>query len=75
MKDWPMIAVPSVMLNMDVGHGATYQMPGGGPFAEAPLAWLKWQLKNDQEAAAMYKGESCGFCNHNEWRMEKHSID
>ena len=31
MKDWPLLEVASVMANLDVGHGATYQMPGGGP--------------------------------------------
>jgi len=70
-KDWPLIEVPAVNLNMDVGHGATYQMPGGGPFAEAPLAWLKWQLKADAEAAAMFLGENCGFCNRDDWSIKK----
>ncbi|MDG2175596.1 MAG: hypothetical protein P8M72_05640 [Gammaproteobacteria bacterium] len=74
-KDWPLIKVPSVNMNLDVGHGATYQMPGGGPFTEAPLAWLKWQLKNDEEAVAMFRGEDCGFCNHIDWQLKKRHID
>lgn len=73
-KDWPLIQVPAVNMNMDVGHGATYQMPGGGPFAEAPLAWLKWQLKADAEAAAMFLGENCGFCNRGEWSIRKKQL-
>lgn len=75
MKDWPLISVPSVMANLDVGHGATYQMPGGGPFARGPLAWLKWQLKNDQDAAGEFLGENCGLCRDNDWQLIKRGLD
>jgi len=57
-----------------VGHGATYQMPGGGPFAEGPLAWLKYQLKGDKEAAAMFVGEHCGLCESAEWQIKRHGL-
>lgn len=54
--------VPAVIANMDVGHGATYNQPNGGPFASGPLAWLQWQLKDDAQARDMFVGEACGFC-------------
>src|SRR5690606_28668164 len=54
--------IPAINANMDVGHGATYNQPGGGPFASGPLAWLKWQLQGDETARAMFVGEDCGFC-------------
>jgi hypothetical protein len=41
---------------MAVGHGATYGQPNGGPFASGPLAWLKWQLKDDSDARDMFVG-------------------
>jgi hypothetical protein len=52
--------------NMDVGHGAKYQMLNGGPFASGPLAWLKWQLKGDAV------GEACGFCSASDWTLRRH---
>jgi hypothetical protein len=60
---------------MDVGHGATYQMPGGGPFAAGPLAWLQWQLRDDAAARAMFVGEHCGFCTDNDWTLRRHFSD
>ncbi len=68
-------AQPAVIANMDVGHGATYAMPGGGPFAEGPLAWLRYQLKDDPAAAAMFEGESCGFCESPVWNLRRHHLD
>jgi hypothetical protein len=57
---------------MDVGHGATYQMPNGGPFARGPLAWLEWQLKGDAQARAMFVGDACGFCSGSDWTLRRH---
>lgn len=54
--------IPSIIANMDVGHGATYNQPGGGPFASGPLAWLQWQLQGNESARSMFVGEDCGFC-------------
>jgi len=65
---------PAINANMDVGHGATYQMPGGGPFAEGPLAWLKFQLKDDPVAAAMFLGENCGMCSSSAWQLKRHAL-
>lgn len=64
--------IAAVNANMDVGHGATYHMPNGGPFASGPLAWLQWQLKNDSQARAMFVGDDCGFCSGSDWTMRRH---
>lgn len=74
-QDWlalQKLHLASINANMDVGHGATYQMPNGGPFARGPLAWLQWQLKDDAQARAMFVGEDCGFCSGGEWTLRRH---
>ena len=67
--------MPAVIANMDVGHGGTYAMPGGGPFGEGPIAWLKYRLKQDPEAGAMFLGEDCGFCVSDAWDLRRHRLD
>ena len=64
--------IAAINANMDVGHGATYHLPSGGPFASGPLAWLKWQLKGDAAARAMFVGNECGFCNDGDWTLRRH---
>jgi hypothetical protein len=66
--------VPVVMINRDVGHGGTYAQPHGGAFSDAAIAWLKWQLNGDEEAALMFNGEKCGFCRDPEWKIETKNI-
>ena len=66
--------VPVVMINRDVGHGGTYAQPHGGAFSDAAIAWLKWQLNGDEEAALMFKGEKCGLCMDPEWKIETKNI-
>jgi len=68
-------SVPVFMANRDVGHyPATYREPRGGAFAVAGVAWLKWQLKGDQTAAKMFKGDNCGLCSDPKWTVEKKKI-
>lgn len=77
-QDWREIQamkIPAINANMDVGHGATYSQPRGGPFASGPLAWLQWQLKGDDTAAAMFRGANCGFCNSDEWLLRTHNLE
>ena len=74
-KDWQALQaldLVAINANMDVGHGATYQMPNGGPFARGPLAWLQWQLRDDAQARAMFVGEACGFCTDGDWTLRRH---
>lgn len=73
--DWQALQqldIAAINANMDVGHGATYHLPNGGPFAAGPLAWLKWQLRGDAEARAMFVGDACGLCADSEWRLRRH---
>jgi len=65
------LELPAINANLDVGHGATYNQPNGGPFAVGPLAWLKWQLQDDTDSRAMFVGEGCGFCASTEWRLRR----
>jgi dienelactone hydrolase len=71
-QDLQQLDVMAINANMDVGHGATYHMPNGGPFASGPLAWLQWQLKGDPEARALFVGEACGFCASSDWKLRRH---
>ena len=66
--------IPAVNAQMDVGHGATYSQPNGGPFVTAPLAWLQWQLKGDAKARAMFVGDNCGFCSGGAWHLRRHLL-
>ena len=74
-KDLQQRKIPALNAQMDVGHGATYNQPNGGPFASGPLAWLQWQLKGDAKARAMFVGENCGFCSGSPWRLRRHMLN
>jgi dienelactone hydrolase len=75
-KDLQQRNIPALNAQMDVGHGATYSQPNGGPFASGPLAWLQWQLKGDARARAMFVGGNCGFCGGERgWRLRRHLLD
>ena len=54
----------------NAGHSATYRHPGGGEFANVTVAWLKWQLKGDRDAAKMFVGETCGLCTNPNWTTQ-----
>ncbi len=73
-KDLQQRRIPALNAQMNVGHGATYSQPNGGPFATGPLAWLQWQLKGDAKARAMFVGEKCGFCAGDPWRLRRHLL-
>ena len=62
--------VPVFMLNHDVGHGGTYRQPNGGEFGKAAVAWLQWQLKDDQAAKKMFVGTDCGYCSNSLWKIQ-----
>lgn len=60
------------------GYGhypATYREPNGGDFAIATVAWLKWQLKGDHEAAKMFIGNPCGLIKNPKWIVSKKKIE
>lgn len=49
------------------GHMLTMDHPGGGEFANVASNWLKWTLKGDTEAGAMFAGGRCGLCTNPNW--------
>lgn len=62
--------------NKGLGHyPATYREPHGGDFAVAAVAWLKWQLKGDGEAAKMYRGNPCGLEKNVKWKVVRKNVD
>jgi hypothetical protein len=67
--------VPVAIANLEgVGHGGTYSQPNGGEFGVVAGAWLKWQLKGNNEAGKMFTGSDCGLCNRDGWTFEKKKI-
>jgi hypothetical protein len=62
--------VPIVMANHDVGHGGTYRQPHGGEFARVALAWLNWQLKGDNEAAAQIRNKESDMRVDPKWAID-----
>jgi hypothetical protein len=46
--------IPTVKLNLPVGHMATYGTAYGGKFGEAAVLFFKWQMKGDQAAGANF---------------------
>ena len=76
-QDWQDLQrgnIAALNANLDVGHGATYALPQGGPFAAGPLAWLQWQLKDDAAASALLTAKPCGLCTHGQWRVRLHQL-
>jgi dienelactone hydrolase len=67
--------LPVVIINLDVGHGGTYAEPHGGKFSDPTIAWLKWQLNGDEDAAKMFKGNNCSLCTDKDWKIEKKNIN
>jgi hypothetical protein len=62
--------------NKGLGHyPATYREPHGGDFTVAAVAWLKWQLKGDQEAAKMYRGNPCGLEKNVKWKVVRKNVE
>jgi hypothetical protein len=51
----------------NAGHSATFFHAGGGEFANVVTSWLKWTLKDDEDAGAMFAGEACGLCTDSNW--------
>ena len=66
--------VPAFAANYPVGHGGTYREAHGGEFTVPAIAWLKWQLKGDQEAAKMFQGDPCGLSQREGWTVEKNGL-
>ena len=66
--------VPVLVANLDVGHGGTYTKPHGGEFARVALNWYNWQLKEDLQAAQMFKGDPPGLAAAPGWTVQKKNL-
>ena len=58
----------------NAGHTATVFHPGGGEFANVASNWLKWTLKGDKKAGAMFVGKNCGLCTNSNWDARSKGI-
>ncbi|MCQ2239708.1 MAG: alpha/beta fold hydrolase [Bacteroidaceae bacterium] len=57
-------------------HAGTFRQLNGGAFAKAAVAWLSWQLKHDENAAQMFKGDNNGMKRDPIWvSFRKKNID
>ncbi|MEB2774669.1 alpha/beta hydrolase [Algoriphagus sp. D3-2-R+10] len=63
--------VPVFVGNMDVGHAGTYAQEHGGEFGRVATAWYLWQLKGDEKAGGLFKGNPSGLSQSPEWRVQK----
>lgn len=67
-------AIPSAVINIDVGHKGTYGAPNGGPAAQAVVAWLDWQLRGDKAASTWFVGKDCKLCTDAKWTIDRHNM-
>jgi dienelactone hydrolase len=56
------------------GHPGTYREPDGGEFGTVAVAWLRYQLKGDQQAAKMFVGPDCGLCRKPNWHVKSKNL-
>jgi dienelactone hydrolase len=74
--DFERIAGPSLRLwREQTAHKGTYREPNGGAFGPVAVAFLKWRLQGDQQAARMFMGPDCELCKKPEWHLRKKNID
>jgi dienelactone hydrolase len=58
----------------NAGHMSTFGHPGGGEFANIASSWLKWTLKGDADAGAMFVGLQCELCNDPNWETRSKAL-
>jgi hypothetical protein len=66
--------VPAFLGSIHVGHGGTYNQPGGGRFGEVGVAWLKWRLNGDKAAGKFFDGPDCILCKDPIWETAKKNM-
>jgi dienelactone hydrolase len=67
-------SLPVFFASCDVGHGGTFGQPNGGVYGEVGVAWLKWQLKEDKEAAKMFLGDPPGLAVDKKWTVKTKNL-
>jgi hypothetical protein len=67
--------VPVLFASRDVGHyPATFLDPHGGAYGTATVAWLKWHLKGDEQAARSFVGSDCTLCEDSAWTVQSKGL-
>jgi len=56
-------------------HAGSFREKNGGKFGVVGVAWLKWQLKGDPNAAKLFEGADCGLCTDPQWEVRRKRID
>ena len=59
----------------NAGHTATMLHPGGGEFANVASNWLRFILKGDEEAGAMFVGADCTLCTDPNWETRSKGLE
>jgi|SRR6185295_10226954 len=59
---------------LGAGHSAP-STGDSGPYRAATSAWFLYQLSGDQKAAAMFKGDKCGYCTDPGWTVQKKNAE
>lgn len=74
--DFAHIGGPSLRLWREGGgHGGTYGDANGGAYAPVAVAFLKWRLQGDRQAARLFTGPDCGLCTQPAWHLRSKHID
>lgn len=56
------------------GHSGTYSHANGGEFANIAVAWLRWQLQGNSEAAGKFVGADCSLCKDPNWTVQRKAL-
>jgi dienelactone hydrolase len=67
--------VPAVLVDLPVGHGATFYQRDGGDVAQIAVDWLDWQLRGDAAAGRTFTGPNCRLCLRRDLSVAKKRID
>ena len=59
----------------ELQHIGTFGAKNGGDNGVLARNWLEWTTRNDQKAAAMFKGAGCSLCKDPTWHVGKKGID
>jgi len=66
--------LPVFLASSDVGHGGTFGQKHGGSFGPVGVAWLKWQLKGDKDAAKLFLGDPPGLAAEKAWSVKAKNL-
>jgi dienelactone hydrolase len=59
----------------ELQHIGTFGAKDGGETGTIARQWLEWTTRNDQKAAAMFRGASCTLCKDKSWHVQRKGMD